>query len=152
MNIAVFQVCTVCLLIFFTLLELVEMLLKQRRMDGRKAALWMVRAKRIGTAKKNFRTRLLTFGGRAQEAELGEDRYLAGNRMTDDLYLDVSGKRVRLYINVQSDRLFLTVIQGAVHIEYHTYEADQGKRIEIPDRTKVIVSDLELEFIRKKVA
>lgn len=72
--------------------------------------------------------------------------------MTDDLYLDVSGKRVRLYINVQSDRLFLTVIQGAVHIEYHTYEADQGKRIEIPDRTKVIVSDLELEFIRKKVA
>lgn len=77
-----FQVCTVCLLFFLTLLELVEMLLKQRRMDGGKAALWLVRARRIGAAKKNFRTSLLTFGGPGSGSRIGRGQ-ISGRKPDD---------------------------------------------------------------------
>ena len=151
MNDIRFQVGTVCFLILLTIIEIVDTHWRGNSMERRDVVLWRVSAKRTGVSRDNFRTKLFFLKNQDNEVALCEERYLAGNRLTDELYLDTGGNRVRLYINVQSDRLFLTVIRGCVHIEHHVYRADKSQRIEIPDRARVTVNDLELEFVRKRV-
>lgn len=151
MNVTMFQVGTVCLLIMFTIMVIVAMYWNGNPMDGRDVVLWTVHAKRTGASRDNLRTKLLFLKSQDQQVGLCEERYLVGNRLTDDLYLDTGGSRIRLYLNVQSDHLFLTVIRGCVHIDHHVYKADKSRRIEIPDRARVMVNDLELEFVRERV-
>ena len=115
--------------------------------EGKK--LWDVRARRIGPAKVNIYN-LLFKNKMFERIALEEERYLAGNRMRDDFYIDVSGKRIRIFINVQQDKIYLTVLNGSVVISNCIYEADKTRRIEINDMTRVVVSDIELEFIRKR--
>ena len=59
MNGTVFQVCTVCLLILFTGIELIEMLLKQRRMDSKDIPLWSVSYTHLDVYKRQVHNRTL---------------------------------------------------------------------------------------------
>lgn len=122
---------------------------KSESLDKEGKKLWDVRARRIGPAKVNIYN-LLFKNKMFERIALEEERYLAGNRMRDDFYIDVSGKRIRIFINVQQDKIYLTVLNGSVVISNCIYEADKTRRIEINDMTRVVVSDIELEFIRKR--
>lgn len=152
MNVTVFfQVVSVWLLLFFVILEMVGMKGLENSMNSTDRALWTVQARRIGIAENNIRTIIAKLRPQEQQVKLFEGRYLAGNRLTDELYLDVAGRRVKFYLNVYTDRLYLTVLKGEVLIEYFLYKEDVSQRISIPNRTKVTIRDLELEFVKESV-
>lgn len=145
------ELITIGALLAFTAAEWFSISRSKESLDKAENELWYVRARRTGPAKGGIRSILLGRRNLSERIALGEERYLAGNRLVDDLYIDASGKRVRLFINVQKDKVFLTVLRGSVFISTCVYEADKTKRVEIKDMTKVVVSDVELEFIRKRV-
>lgn len=150
MIVTICQIVAVCSLIFFTIIEIGDMYQQSNTLDSYNSVLWTIRAIRISNSKRSIYRKLLTLRGTRREVGLCEDRYLAGNRLRDDLYLDAGGRRVRLYINVQSERLLLTVLQGEIRINQHKYTADKGVRIEISDWTRVEIQDMEIEFVRKR--
>lgn len=149
MTVIFFEVLTVGAILAFTIVECISMSWKSESLDKEGKKLWDVRARRIGPAKMNIYNLFLK-NKMFERIALEEERYLAGNRMRDDFYIDVSGKRIRLFINVQQDKIYLTVLKGLVEISNCIYEADKTRRIEINDMTRVVVSDIELEFIRKR--
>ena len=113
---------------------------------------WYLSAERTGTAENGLRQFLLPADRLKNEAALGEGRYYAGNRLTDDLYIDAAGPRIRLYINVQKDVVYLSVLKGTVSIDNHRCEADPGQRIRLREYTVMRVADAQLQLRRKKVS
>lgn len=149
MNVVFLQMLTVGAIGMLTIIEYVSVSWKSEALGKDKERLWYVRARRIGVARLNihrifYRNRML------ESVFLEKESYLVGNRMRNDLYVDASGKEVRLFVNVQKEKIYLTVLEGFAMISGWNYEADKTRRIEIDDRTRVTLSDIELEFVRKR--
>lgn len=150
MNLMVYEVITIAVIGVFTIYMGISSW-GDALENGEEETIWRLRARRIGTAKANRRQAL--FGEHVLKPEIGlpVGRYLAGNRMLDDLYIDTSGKRFRLFLNVQADRVYLSILKGEVRIQNHRYGPDETKRIELSDWSKIQMDDVELQFIREKV-
>ena len=69
--------------------------------------------------------------GQMDEASLPEGNfYLGSNVLLDDIVLNTE-KSIRLYLNVMTDKVFLTVLEGQVKINGYIYQKDQNRQIVI---------------------
>lgn len=150
MTIMIFELLTAASLAGMAAAQVLSVKRTKEHLDNQGKPLWSMRCRRIGTVGKTGRSLFIKRKAMNTEVDLSEERYLVGNRLTDEFYIDTPGRRVRFFINVQKDVIYLSVIQGSVTIAGYVYNADTTKRIEITDMTKVVVSDLELEFWRKR--
>lgn len=110
---------------------------------------WDMKAARIGSVKKSLRHLLMSRKKIQKTISLSEGSFRAGNGFMDDVYIDISGSRVSLYLNVQRDELYLSVLRGSMSIDYHTYEADAGQVIQIYSGDRVEIDDVKLIFRKR---
>ena len=143
MWIVVFQLGTILCLFIFVVTAVSELIIGHTGGNACET-LWFVRAQRLGGRP----TRRMK--GLSDTIALPEDTFLMGNRIWDDIYIDTGGGRIRLYLNVQKDKILLSVLKGQVVIHNHIVEENRYTTIEIQDFTKVIAGDISLQFQRKR--
>ena len=109
---------------------------------------WTIRARRIGPAK--WRLRSLFARESTEKIRLTEGALIVGNRLKDECYIDDTGERVKLFLNVQRQKILVNVLKGRVYVGGECYEADEDVdgRIEVRSGMKIEINDVELQFIR----
>lgn len=110
---------------------------------------WDMKATRIGSVKKSLRHLLMRRKKMQKTISLSEGSFRAGNGFMDDIYIDITGSRASLYLNVQRDELYLSVLKGSMVIDYYTYEADAGQVIQIYSGDRVEIDDVKLIFKKR---
>ena len=144
MSVVFLQVMTTIILAILTL-RLAVYMRKHSVQEGAGEPLWFVYAARTGMAKKRF------FNNTMCDAEgIPQGSMIAGNRIWDDLYIDSAGERVKLLINAQNDKLFVSVLKGSIKVEQYEYHANKKARISIPEYTKLVLEDIELTFKKRR--
>ena len=110
--------------------------------------MWTMRARRIGPAK--WRLRSLFARESTEKIRLTEGTLTVGNRLKDECYIDDTGERVKLFLNVQRQKILVNVLKGRVYVGGECYEVDEDVdgRIEMRSGMKIELDDVELEFIR----
>ena len=110
--------------------------------------MWTMRARRVGPAK----WRLCSFfaRGSSEKIRLEEGTLIVGNRLRDECYIDDTGERVKLFLNVQRQKVLVNVLKGRAYVGGECLEADEDVdgRIEVRSGMKIELNDVELEFIR----
>ena len=110
--------------------------------------MWPMRARRVGPAK----WRLCSFfvRGSSEKIRLEEGTLIVGNRLRDECYIDDTGERVKLFLNVQRQKVLVNVLKGRAYVGGECWEADEDVdgRIEVRSGMKIELNDVELEFIR----
>ena len=150
MSIVVFQLITVGSLCLLTANEWVYLKFFGETGEDQGKITWNIISERTGTVKNsiwNIFTRKQLLQDRIG---LSEGCYFMGNRRIDEIYVDSSGPRIKLYINVQRERVFLTVLKGYVSIENHTVYANDTIRLEIMEYSKIRIADIELQFSKRR--
>lgn len=111
--------------------------------------MWTMRARRVGPSKWRVHS-FLVRGSNNEKIRLTEGTLIVGNRLKDECYIDDTGERVKLFLNVQRQKIMLSVLKGRIYIAGESYEADEDVdgRIELRTGMKIECNDLELEFIR----
>ena len=61
----------------------------------------------------------------------------------DDIVVDTKNK-IRLYLNVQPDKVLLTVLKGSLRIRERVYEQDQTRQIVINDHMVIFFDGIKL--------
>lgn len=110
--------------------------------------MWTMRARRVGPARwclRSFFTR-----GSSEKIRLEEGTLIVGNRLRDECYIDDTGERVKLFLNIQRQKVLVNVLKGRAYVGGECWEADEDVdgRIEIRSGMKIELNDVELEFIR----
>ncbi len=123
-------------------------LLRYGQREDQGEVLWFLRGTRIGTGEKTWFQKLMGKHFLKGTVALVEDQYWMGNRMEDDLYIDSAGSRVKLYLNVQRDSIYLSVLKGEVMVQNQIYGPDKTSRILIRDQEVILFEDVELVFLR----
>lgn len=118
--------------------------------EGAEECIWYLKALRTGSAKKRFRHLLMNRKKLQRIISLGEGSFRAGNSLMDDIYIDISGPGVSLYLNVWRDKLYLSVLKGSVRINSQTYHADAGRRIEVHSGQWVDIGDVAIKFNKER--
>lgn len=110
--------------------------------------MWTMRARRVGPAK----WRLCSFfaRGSSEKIRLEEGTLIVGNRLRDECYIDDTGERVKLFLNIQRQKVLVNVLKGKAYVGGECWEADEDVdgRIEVRSGMKIELNDVELEFIR----
>ena len=108
--------------------------------------IWTIRCRRTAPV-SGFRLRqVLLFRRQMDEASLPEGNfYLGSNVLLDDIVLNTE-KSIRLYLNVMTDKVFLTVLEGQVKINGYIYQKDQNRQIVIHDYMEVFANEARLIF------
>ena len=110
--------------------------------------MWTMRARRVGPAK----WRLYSFfaRGSSEKIRLEEGTLIVGNRLRDECYIDDTGERVKLFLNIQRQKVLVNVLKGKAYVGGECWEADEDVdgRIEVRSGMKIELNDVELEFIR----
>lgn len=112
---------------------------------------WMLKATRIGSGEKTWFQKIIGKHVLKGSIALEEDQYWMGNRIQDELYVDAAGCRVKLYLNVQRDSVYLSVLEGEVMIQNQVYGPDKTSRILIRNNDTVLFEDLELQFLKTDI-
>ena len=147
--IVIFQVLTVIALLALTVQEGIRLKKQCHRRDPCDKAVWKIISEQTGTVKSSFRLHRKIRKGFQHKVSLGEGCYFFGNRRRDEIYIDTSGQRVKMYLNVQQDRIYLTILKGNISINNQSYTEDRSSRIEISKYTMKI-NDIEVRFERSK--
>ena len=146
-----FELLTIAALGFLTL----QMGFSCRKTDageGAAQAAWTVRALRLQPAKRTLWSLLAGLpSGSGDSAGLPLDSCFLGNGLFDDCKVDAAGPRIRLYLNVQEDQIWLTVLTGSIVIGGSRYRRDPRSRIAIHDLDRIKLRDIELEFVKKEI-
>lgn len=151
MKIVVFQVLTVGMLSLISVYEWVCFLLFGKTEEEQGEIVWNIISERIGTARKSMRNIFMNRKLLSEKIGLSEGCYFMGNRRRDEIYVDSSGPRIRLYVNVQKERVFLTVLKGHISIDSQVVYANRAARTELPDYSKIRIADIELQFMKRRV-
>lgn len=146
-----FQIATILCIIILIFLFYFS-LRKDDPMEERTGQeVWMIRCRRIAPTSSGILRRMLMYGRADDEAELPEGSfYLGNNILLNDIVLNVRD-RIRLYLNVQPDKVLLTVLKGKVQISGYTYYQDSAKQIVIRDHMEVSTNEAKLIFKRRWV-
>ena len=89
--------------------------------------------------------------GRSSTLPLQEGSYWIGNGIGNDICLRAKGGRVKLLLNVQRDKLLITVLKGSIRMNTVTYKSNEKEQIVVPEQTKVFIEDFQLQFVRERV-
>ena len=120
-----------------------------RKGDGEERTgkdIWMLRCRRTAPASGIGLRQILLFRRQMDEASLPEGNfYLGSNVLLDDIVLNTE-KSIRLYLNVMTDKVFLTVLEGQVKINGYIYQKDQNRQIIIHDYMEVFANEARLIF------
>lgn len=140
----------------FFLMCLVFAFSKSLRRDGAVSdenleLLWTLKAQRVGKAKKSLRHMFVNERKLKDTIDLHEGTFVLGNGMSDDIYIDTSGKRIKIFLNVQRENIYLTVLKGSVSIQNYTYPQNKKEIIKLDDLSKVTADDVMFQFYKKKV-
>lgn len=151
MIITISQLSTILFLVCLVLAFFKSLRRKSDVCDKNLEILWSVKAQRVGKAKNTIRHMFVNGSKLKDSIDLYEDTFILGNGMSDDIYIDTSAKRIKLYLNVQRENIYLTVLKGSVSIQNHTFVQNKEEIIKLNDLSKVVVDDIMLQFYRKKV-
>ena len=120
-----------------------------RKGDGEERTgkdIWMLRCRRTAPASGIGLRQILLFRRQMDEASLPEGNfYLGSNVLLDDIVLNTE-KSIRLYLNVMTDKVLLTVLKGQVKINGYIYQKDQNRQIVIHDYMEVFANEARLIF------
>lgn len=61
-------------------------------------------------------------------------------------------EKAKLFLNVQKDCIFLTVVKGKIRMNSVTYQKNLKEQIILKDYALISVGNQQLQFIRKKVS
>lgn len=113
--------------------------------------MWIMRGRRIGSVRWRLRSFLVK--GSTERIQLTEGTFLIGNRLRDDIFIDDTGKRILLLVNVQKQKVLVNVLKGSVYIMGESLEADEDVEGRLEVRSsgmKIELNDVELEFLRSR--
>lgn len=151
MNILVFQITTITALIILTIYQWILLRFRIKTGESESEAIWDIHSERKGAAKHCFWNVFKSELGLQTDLAICEGCYFMGNRYRDDVYVDSYGQRVRLYLNIQFERIYITVVKGCVRIDNRVFEADLESRIEIPEHTTIRIGDIDLQFRKRRL-
>lgn len=151
MKVVVFQLLAVASLAVLAIFLWISMEFTRDGTNSDGELIWDLRVERIAAPKKKF-WKVWTEEGRQSNVSLPEGCYYCGNRrISDDIYVDSSGGTVRMYLNVQKEKLYLSVLKGNIYIDNQLYCADPSKRIEIQEYARIRISDdIEVRFNKRR--
>ena len=137
------------LAVLFLFIISVFMCFYLRKGDGEERTgkdIWMLRCRRTAPISGIRLRQMLLFRRQRDEASLPEGNfYLGSNVLLDDIVLNTE-KSIRLYLNVMSDKVLLTVLKGQVKINGYIYQKDQNRQIVIHDYMEVFANEARLIF------
>ena len=81
--------------------------------------------------------------------DLPVGNYLVGNGMFNDIYIDTGNEPLRMYWNIQKNKVLVTVLKGKIRISDKTYKSNQKEQILIEDNTRIYVGNLQLKFLKR---
>ncbi len=114
--------------------------------DWSEAYIWRVKCSQIAPVRLGVLKSLFLNRKCRTEAFLPEGPFFLGtNVLKNDLIL-LSSKKVRLYLNVLPEKVLLTVLQGEVHVNGHSFRNNPGKQIVIRDWSQISIEEVQLEF------
>lgn len=144
----VFELITILSLLALTVILYFSGETKRSPFDTQAETMWIMRARRVGPARWRLRSFLVR--GSTEKIRLKEGTLIVGNRFKDECYVDDTGERILLFVNVQRQKILLSVLKGTIYISGECYEADEDVegRIEVRSGMKIELNDVELEFIR----
>lgn len=149
----VYQLLVIGSLGFFIISAILNIAFNKNPLMNQGENLWKINAFRSGTVRGRFRfSRFLLTAGRPKKQELGlaEGTYFAGNRTKNDIYIDESsGKKLKVFLDVRRENIYLTVMNGSITISGIKYEADPAKRLELKDHMRIRVGNIDL-ILRKE--
>lgn len=149
----VYQLLVIGSLLFFIISAILNIAFNKNPLMNQGEILWKMTAVRSGTVRGRFRfSRFLLTVGRPKKQELGlaEGTYFAGNGTKNDIYIDESsGKKLKVFLDVRREHMYVTVMKGSVTISGIKYEADPAKRLELKDHMRIRVGNIDL-ILRKE--
>lgn len=74
--------------------------------------------------------------------------YLGNNIILDDIVIDTK-KKIRLYLNVQTNQILVTVLEGTIRVNESFYERDKTKQINLHDHMEFFVNGIKIILKRK---
>lgn len=151
MKLVIFQLITIGMLACMTISIWLRVWRVERESKSFDETFWIVQMQRMGSTPRNLSYFWRKHRGMWDELELPLGVFFAGNRWRDTIYIGTGGERVRLFLNIQKSEVVLTVLEGRVQTRNGIYEANQSKQITLQDFSKVMIGDVELQFLRKKV-
>lgn len=151
----VYQLLVTGSLGFFIISAILNIALNKNPLMNQGESLWKMTAVRSGTVRGGLHfTHFLLTAGRPKQKELGlsEGTYYAGNGTKNDIYIDESsgGKKIKMFLDVRRECIYLTIMKGSVTISGIKYEADPGKRLELMNHTRIRVGNVDLILKREE--
>ena len=142
-------------LIVFLLVEKISLLCEKRPLSTQGEILWHIDARRNGRIGFSIR-RFLHMLGKPKEnsLELEEGSFIMGNGfLGTDIYLDTPPQeKLKLFLDVRRECIYITVLQGAVTIAGFRYAADPHKRIRLDEsmRFRIHAGNIDLSFRKER--
>ena len=126
--------------------------LSDKKFSGneRGKSLWVLKSQRVGKSQSSVK-HIIKEKQLKDKIELPEAGFTLGNGLMDDIFIDACKTRVKLYLNIQKDRIFLTVLKGKVVIQNYIYSSDVKKIIEMKDLSRMEIGEVSLQFQKKRV-
>lgn len=150
MNVRVWELLVIGTALIFSVSEWIAIHRKGNRLDNSGDICWYVQVNRIGTAKNSFWNTIFFGRNNREKVGLEEGCYFVGNRPYDDIWISAGGKRVKLYLNIQKDHAYLSILKGRITIFNNEYVADPTKRIPLPEMTRITIYDIEMELFKRR--
>ena len=110
---------------------------------------WTMLAERTGVAKCSFLKKVMKKKTLSTSIPLSEGTYIVSNRFMNDVYVDASGPTVKLYLNVQKSKVYVSVLKGHISIDNRSCYANRTTRVEIHEYSRLRIMDVEVQFCRK---
>lgn len=144
----VFELISILSLLALTVILYFSGETKRSPFDTQAETMWTMRARRVGPARWCLRSFFVR--GSSEKIRLEEGTLIVGNRLRDECYIDDTGERVKLFLNVQRQKVLVNVLKGRAYVGGECLEADEDVdgRIEVRSGMKIELNDVELEFIR----
>ena len=111
--------------------------------------IWTMLAERTGAAKCGFWQKVMKKKALSTSIPLSEGTYIVSNRFINDIYVEASGPIVKLYLNVQKNKVYVSVLKGHISIDNCTCYSNRTTRVEIPEYSRLRIADVEVQFCRK---
>ena len=141
-------------LIAFLIAENISLLCEKRPLSTQGEILWHMEARRIGQIRFSIRRSIHMLGKpRENSLELEEGSFILGNVFSTDIYLDTPPQeKLKLFLDVRRECIYITVLKGSVSIAGFRYKADPHKRIRLDEsmRFRIHAGNIDLNFRKEK--
>ena len=143
----VFELITIISLLALTVIFYLSGETKRGPFDTQAETMWTMRARRVGPARWCLRSFFAR--GSSEKIRLEEGTLIVGNRLRDECYIDDTGERVKLFLNIQRQKVLVNVLKGRAYVGGECWGADEDVdgRIEVRSGMKIELNDVELEFM-----